>query len=310
MNGRCVACGGQQLTGHWRVAGRAGPDGLIPTTQAYGTALADVVRCGTCGHMQLERFPNQADLREAYEAAESEAYVAEAAGQRETARRALAHLETVVRPGALLDLGCWTGFLLAEAKERGWEGLGVEPSRFAAAYAREQLDLSVVEADLLDADLGGRRFRAVVMADVLEHLPDPGAALRRVAGLVEPDGAVCLMLPDAGSRVARGLGARWWSVLPTHVQYFTRQSLGVLLERSGYRVSLVTTAPKAFSVDYYLERIAGYAPRLSGGLRRAAARVGVGRRMWAPDFRDRMLVIAQLDCASSSATASSASLTA
>ena len=37
-----------------------------------------------------------------------------------------------------------------------------------------------------------------------------------------------MMLPDAGSALARRMGARWWSVIPTHVQYFTRASLAQL----------------------------------------------------------------------------------
>ena len=60
----CAACGGGQLEPHLRVAGDAGRDGLIPDTGRYGTALADIVRCRDCGHMQLERFPPEEDLSE------------------------------------------------------------------------------------------------------------------------------------------------------------------------------------------------------------------------------------------------------
>ena len=49
--------------------------------------------------------------------------------------------------------------------------------------------------------------------------------------LIGKDGTQALALPDAGSRTARALGARWWSVLPTHVQYFTRRSMAGLLAR-------------------------------------------------------------------------------
>ncbi len=54
------------------------------------------------------------------------------------------------------------------------------------------------------------------------------------------------------------MGRRWWSVIPTHVHYFTRSSLALLLEREGYEVLDVATSPKAFTVRYYLDRIAGY----------------------------------------------------
>src|SRR4051812_42569356 len=86
----CAACGGFELCPHWRVAGEVGAQGLIPTTDRFGTALSDVVRCGRCGHMQLERFPSDAQLAEAYARAESQDYVAEEPGQRATARMTLA----------------------------------------------------------------------------------------------------------------------------------------------------------------------------------------------------------------------------
>jgi SAM-dependent methyltransferase len=289
----CCACGGERLASHLRVAGDAGPDGLIPTTDRFGSALADLVRCQACGHIQLQRFPRDEFFALAYEAAESEVYVDEEAGQRESARRALAQIERHAGIGSMLDLGCWVGFLLAEARQQGWETLGVEPSRFASDYAREKLKLDVETADLFAADLRGRRFDAVVLGDVIEHLPHPGRALEQIRGHTADDGVLHLTLPDAGSRLARAMGARWWSVIPTHVQYFTRNSISVLLARHGWQVLEVNTAPKVFSVRYYLERIGGYSPAVAGGAVRLATRAGLAERMWAPDFRDRMAVVAR-----------------
>jgi SAM-dependent methyltransferase len=300
MNTRatCAACGASDLTAHLRVAGELGPDGLIPTTDQFGTALGDIVRCAACGHMQLDPMPAEEVLEQAYGEAASEDYVGEEAGQRETARRALGqiarHAPAAPEPPALLDLGCWVGFLLAEAREQGWDTLGVEPSAFGATYARDQLGLDIIHAGLFDADLAAGAFTAVAMGDVIEHLTDPGAALDRAAGALAPRGVLWLALPDAGSRLARRMGRRWWSVIPTHVQYFTRASITILLERHGFEVLDVATNPKAFTVGYYLGRIAGYQPALGRGLVMLATRAGLAERIWAPDFRDRMAVVARL----------------
>lgn len=295
MADRCCACGGGPLALHLKVARAAGPDGLIPTDDRYGAALADIVRCAECGHGQLARLPRDAELAAAYGEAMSEALFEEESGQRVTARALLAELERHRAPGALLEFGCWLGFLLAEARERGWApAVGVEPSRFAAAQARERLVLDVRTGDLATTDLPAGSFDAVVLADVLEHLPDPHAALTRVAELLAPDAAVLLTMPDAGSRLARVLGRRWWSVLPTHVHYFTRTSVQRLLDRCGYEVVTIATAPKTFTVRYYLGRIGGYSPRTAELLVGAAAGAGVADRLWAPDLRDRMLVVATL----------------
>ena len=290
---RCSACGGPVLTERFAVAGSAGEAGLIPTTDSFGTALSDIVACESCGHMQLAEMPLEESLEEAYEVAASDDYVQEEAGQRETARRILARLESHVAPGRLLDLGCWVGFFPAEAALRGWDAVGVEPSSFAAGYARDRLGVDVIQAPLLEAELGVGAFDLAFMGDVIEHLVDPDLALARVRRALRPGGVLGLVLPDAGSRVARALGKRWWSVIPTHVQYFTRGSLATLLRRGGFEPLTVSTAPKAFSVGYYLARIGGYSDPLATVLVRLANSTGVGSRIWAPDFRDRMLMIAR-----------------
>jgi SAM-dependent methyltransferase len=294
--GACSACGRLGLRPHLRVAGEIGPDGLIPSTVRFGSALADIVRCPACGHMQLDPMPDEAMLATAYTAAQSDDYIEEESGQRATARRALERIEAhAARRGAILDLGCWVGFLLAEARERGWRTLGVEPSEFGSSYARDELGLDVVTGNLFSAsaDLERGSFDAIALGDVIEHLISPADALARIRELLAPAGVVWLAVPDAGSGVARMLGKRWWSVLPTHVQYFTRGSLATLLRRSGFDELETSTAPKAFTVGYYLERIRGYSPAAGRALGRAAGAAGIADRLWAPDFRDRMAVIAR-----------------
>lgn len=275
----------------------ASAEHLIPTTDRFGAALGDIVRCRACSHMQLDSFPTEVELGEAYGEAESDDYVEEEAGQRETARIALERIERFAPAAdggerALLDLGCWVGFLLAVARERGWDTLGVEPSEFASSYARDRLGLEVIRDDLFEADLGERRFQAVVMGDVIEHLPRPADALDRMAELLVPGGVAYLSLPNAGSQLARRMGARWWSVIPTHVHYFTRASLFTLLRRRDWEPLWAGTAPKSFTVGYYLERVGGYSPAVAKALVGAASAAGVADEMWAPDFRDRMAVIA------------------
>jgi len=290
---RCEACGAGGLRPHFAVRGTAGSEGLIPTSKEFGTALGDVVRCPSCGHMQLDVFPTAEQLALEYERAASDDYVEEEAGQRESARRMLAKVERHVTPGRLLDLGPWVGFYMAEAEARGWTATGIEPSTFASQYARDRLGLDVRTEDLYGVELPESSFDAVLMGDVLEHLTDAGEALDRVRGWLVPGGVLVLLLPNAGSRLARLLGRRWWSVIPTHVHYFTAGSAARMLERHGFEVVHVSTDPKAFTVRYYLEKGGGYAPRLSRMLVRGAEAIGLAERMWAPDFRDRMTVIAR-----------------
>jgi SAM-dependent methyltransferase len=56
------------------------------------------------------------------------------------------------------------------------------------------------------------------MKYVLEHLPDPGAALARVADLVAPGGALLFSVPNTESPGRRLKGERWFAYQDrTHV---------------------------------------------------------------------------------------------
>lgn len=289
----CCACGGGPLRMKLRVARELGEQGLIPTTDAFGSALDDIVECGACGHRQLAHMPSEAELLDLYVGARADHYIEEARGQGVTARASLEQIERHAKVGRFLDLGCWVGFMLVEARGRGWDVTGVEPSAFAAAYARDHFNLDVLEQDLLSADLPAASFDAIVLGDVIEHLTDPLAALRQIAGLLAPGGVIYLTLPDSGSRLARAMGARWWGVIPTHVQYFSRRSLGILLERAGYEVLEVSTAPKTFTIGYYAGRLGGYSPALARAVIRAFRLIGFADGLWTPDFRDRMALVAR-----------------
>ena len=96
----------------------------------------------------------------------------------------------------------------------------------------------------------------------------------------------------AGSAGARSPAGRWWSVLPMHVQYFTRASLARLLRDHGFDVRAMETHAEAFSVRYYAERAATLLPVGSEGAARAAAHLPGARRLVVPDFRDRVQVVA------------------
>ncbi len=141
---------------------------------------------------------------------------------------------------SLLDVGCGTGRFLLRARERGWQVRGLEPSRRAAAHAREQ-GLAVEECflDEYQADQTAP-FAAVTMHEVLEHIPDPGALVRRCVELLAPGGLLALSVPNDYSPlqgVLRDLGTRpWWVAPPHHLNFFDFASLRGLLERSGLAV--------------------------------------------------------------------------
>jgi SAM-dependent methyltransferase len=158
-----------------------------------------------------------------------------------------AELLRFVPPGArkILEVGCGEGALAALLEAAGARVTAVEPDPSAAAMARGRAS-RVLEATLEDAldALAGERFDLVVMADVLEHLMDPVAALCALKPLITLDGAFLVSLPNAShAAVLAGiLQGRWDHALEgivadDHRTYAGRAGWGRLLAAAGLAVA-------------------------------------------------------------------------
>ena len=152
-------------------------------------------------------------------------------------------LDLVGHNKRVLDIGCSTGYLAKVLKGRGCTVDGVEIDPAAAAKAEEHCERVVVgsldELDLV-AELGAGRYDVLVLGDVLEHLVDPGAVLRRVTPLLRPEGSVVISVPNIthGSVRLSLLEGRFeytevGLLDRTHVHFFTRASLQRLLRECG-----------------------------------------------------------------------------
>jgi SAM-dependent methyltransferase len=230
----------------------AGTNGHTPVAEAFAPSQhetgrhGDLLACVECGTVQQPLLPAGDELHELYRDMSDDAYLGEEAGRRATAAHLLDLIAEQVPAGRLLDVGCGHGLLLDEARSRGYDTVGLELSRSAARHAREELGLDVREAPVEDfADAGG--FDVVVLADVLEHLDDPVAAVDRCGDLLRPGGVLCVVTPDPSSVTARLAGRRWWGFVPAHACLLPRATLRELLAARGLVISTDVPLVRSFS---------------------------------------------------------------
>lgn len=142
--------------------------------------------------------------------------------------------------GKALDVGCARGDFLAGLRRHGWQVQGLEPNSRIATLARAVHSLQVVEADFMHNNYAGETFDLISFWDVLEHLPDPPAALREAARIARPGALLVISVPDPDSLEARRFGAAWagWD-LPRHLWLFPKDVLRRLLEAAGWKVQVV-----------------------------------------------------------------------
>ena len=284
----CRVCAGTLVLRHPGTTAGPSADAFSPSCHTPG-AHGDLFECVECGTVQQPSLPPAAELAGLYREMSDEAYLSEEAGRRATARRLLDLIGRYAPAGRLLDVGCGHGLLLDEARSRGYEVEGVELSRSAAAYARDVLGLPVREVPLEELEPDGG-YAAIVLADVLEHVEDPVAAIRRCRELLRPGGVLCVVTPDPASATARLAGSRWWALLPAHMCLLPRHTLRELLGAEGLVVSDDVSFVRTFSARYWL---AGFAERGGplGTAVRAAARALPARASLSLSLGDERVVL-------------------
>jgi 2-polyprenyl-3-methyl-5-hydroxy-6-metoxy-1,4-benzoquinol methylase len=143
----------------------------------------------------------------------------------------------------VLEAGCSSGHVSKALKARECRVVGVEIDPIAAESAKQWLERIVV-GNLEDVEvwdqLDGEFFDVIVFGDVLEHLRDPLAALRKSLQYLQPGGTVVVSVPNiahADIKIALLNGEFPYAdsglLDRTHVHFFTKETLLDLLREAG-----------------------------------------------------------------------------
>lgn len=265
--GGCVLCGARRPVRRFEKSGFA------------------FVACGGCGLVSLDPLPTPAALAAHHEASyRAGAYSGFAAAEdvrTAIAEDRLARLRPLAPVGRWLDVGCSTGAFVAAAVRAGLAAEGLEVSAAAVEAARGR-GLTVHHGAVEDFTPPAR-LAVVTAFDVVEHLPDPVAFVRRVRPWLEPGGLFAATLPNVASVAARAMGRHWfYYAAPDHVHYFTPATIGRLLAEAGFEQVAVRAAAKPLTLDYAAAQLARMTPLLAPLARatRAVVPARLRRRLW------------------------------
>ncbi|MDO8516304.1 MAG: class I SAM-dependent methyltransferase [bacterium] len=155
--------------------------------------------------------------------------------------------------GRLLDVGAATGYFVDLANKEGWLGEGIDISAYAAEEGRKK-GLKIDAATLHAYHAPDGTFAAITMWDVLEHLPDPEEAAKKIHALLKPGGVFAINTPDSDSLWAKIWRGKWQALHPPeHMIIFNKKALELLLNNSGFEVLAVSNPNKKFTPAYILQ---------------------------------------------------------
>ncbi len=229
----CPACG----SGERHVLFRqyfAAVEQATPVT-GYGVAVCDACGCG-----YAEGIPGQRAFDQYYRDMSKYEYHQRDGAESEYDMRRLAIIADIIAPhvpradARILDVGCATGRLLANLRDRGFPNVtGLDPSPACAAAADKLYKIPVHTSTLAELGATSERFDLVILVGVLEHLRDLDEAFVHLRTILNPGGLVYFEVPDATAFVDWP-NAPYQDFSTEHINFFAPISLENTLRHRGF----------------------------------------------------------------------------
>lgn len=136
----------------------------------------------------------------------------------------------------VLDAGCGWGRLLVGVKYfhpgvrlDGYELTAEFTEKARALVERYGLSdgVEIVQADLLEADLGAERYDSIYSSRVLHYIDDKESVIRKFRAALKPGGRAMVIIPNRSSPYQR--------LVYKHAPLFPIRSVGDIMQRAGFR---------------------------------------------------------------------------
>jgi 2-polyprenyl-3-methyl-5-hydroxy-6-metoxy-1,4-benzoquinol methylase len=217
-----------------------------------------IVECLNCGLIYVNPQPSEGDLKKIYgngyfDGSDHADYLTEKELYVPRFQERLRQINSFIKKGKLLDIGCAVGYFLEAAREEGWRSFGVEISSFASKHSRDS-GFDVFTGTLEEARYPDQHFDVVTLWHVLEHMEDPSGCLKEIHRILRKSGLIAIEVPNIGSKRFKKLRENWDQLKPhEHLYYFTLGVLRKMAERAGFETVEVSTIPKGTNVGEKLE---------------------------------------------------------
>lgn len=219
---------------------------LIAVEDRDGQPLA-VTCCRSCGLAYVDPMPSRDELARFYAQRYRLEYKRAARPRLKHVHRAgkvaLARLDVARRlaspPARVLECGAGGGEFSYLLASRGYRLTGIEPNDGYREYAAAEYGVDLRPGTIDDNDFAAGEFDLITLFHVLEHVPDPGAALVRLAGWLRSGGHLYIEVPNALTAVSSPANLYHRA----HLYYFSAAPLVALAGNAGLTAITVEGDP-------------------------------------------------------------------
>ena len=162
----------------------------------------------------------------------------------------------------VLEIGCGKGFVSEQLRKKGNVITGIEIDKKSAKRAKKFCKKVLIgNIEEMKLNFAKESFDVILFGDVLEHLFDPEAVLKKLKPFLAKNGKIIVSLPNIANWKIRLLLLRGkfdytdWGILDkTHIRFFTRKRARNLIRGAGFRIEeedFVPSFPAPFLKKYF-----------------------------------------------------------
>lgn len=167
----------------------------------------------------------------------------------------------------VLEIGSGQGFVSERLNRNGCTVTAIEIDGEKAEQARKFCKTVLVgNVENMDLPLKEGSFDAILFGDVLEHLKEPEATLKKLKPFLSENGFIVVSLPNIANwkvRLKLLLGkfdyAERGIMDRTHLKFFTRKTARELIEQAGYSIERSEFVP-SFPFPLFKKRLSRIDP--------------------------------------------------
>lgn len=142
-----------------------------------------------------------------------------------------------IKSGKIIDIGSATGIFLNEMKKHTWDCTGIEPSKYAASYSKDNFQLNILNGTLEDFDLYENEYDVMTYWDVFEHTFSPSKQLEIAHKLLKKNGKLIINIPNIKSFDHKLFRKNWVGYdIPRHLFVFNENSLNRYFSKYGFKI--------------------------------------------------------------------------
>lgn len=238
-----------------------------------------MVKCRSCGLVYLNPRPDPTTLIQLY----TTYHQRDGKDERVWARlmeknfREVSLLLNRIFPekGKILDIGCGYGYFIEIMRDFGWTVWGIDLSPNTLHFAKKK-GLNVAKASIDDVAFPDEFFDVVTAFYVLEHLPNPLSALKKILTMLKLGGIIVIRVPHT-TPIVRLLSV--FKVknnlydIPYHLYDFSPKIITLLLKKAGYSLIQVKPGSPTLPVKFF-ERLISIT---SGNLAKSLFAISMGK---------------------------------